>query len=349
MLNFTRTLMVAMLCFLGSNVFAQDLHYTQYNMDPIHLNPALTGNFEGTFRIGAIYREQWGAVITNDRFRTPSFFIDAPLFRGIGKNDWIGVGAAFLNDQAGSVSRNMSTIMGGLTYNIGFGQKGNTVLSLGGQAGYIQERWDLSEASFGDQLTSGATFSNDLNNINDANIGYVDFNAGITLASKLNDRTDFRIGGALMHIGQPLYTKFTAAGQTNVPTDQLDLARRLVAHGEFNADLTKKWTLSPTFLYTAIEGADEIVVQTMAGYHFNDAQDVTFRFGAGYRLGDAAQALLGFDYKGLRVGAAYDFTTSDLQSSSSRPDVGGFEIGAWYVAKIVKAPTVKPIIFCPRF
>lgn len=52
----------------------QDIHFTMYNMSPMTLNPAMAGKFEGTFRIGGIYRDQWASVIAN-QFRTPSAWL----------------------------------------------------------------------------------------------------------------------------------------------------------------------------------------------------------------------------------------------------------------------------------
>jgi hypothetical protein len=44
---------------------AQDLHFSQYFNAPILVNPANTGfNPDNDYRIGANYRNQWGAVGT---------------------------------------------------------------------------------------------------------------------------------------------------------------------------------------------------------------------------------------------------------------------------------------------
>ena len=76
---------------------------------------------------------------------------------------------------------------------------------------------------------------------------------------------------------------------------------------------------------------------------------MTLYVGPGYRMieNDAIEAILRFDYKQFRVGAAYDFNVSSLSSISNNK--GGFEIAVSYIAKIFKEPTVKPVIFCPRF
>lgn len=39
-----------------------DPHFTQYYVYPSWLNPALTGAFDGDYRISGIYRNQWGNI-----------------------------------------------------------------------------------------------------------------------------------------------------------------------------------------------------------------------------------------------------------------------------------------------
>ncbi|MEX2566596.1 MAG: type IX secretion system membrane protein PorP/SprF, partial [Cyclobacteriaceae bacterium] len=59
MKNTLRPIFILLFCFfLGSSVFGQDFHYTQFYAAPLNLNPAFTGAME-TMRIGANYRKQW--------------------------------------------------------------------------------------------------------------------------------------------------------------------------------------------------------------------------------------------------------------------------------------------------
>ena len=93
-------LQLSILCAFSSE--AQDIHFTHYTMSPLDVNPANTGQFSGTFRIGGIYRDQWFSFL-NGAYRTPAIYIDAPIMKGFGKKtkDWIGLGVRVLNDQAG--------------------------------------------------------------------------------------------------------------------------------------------------------------------------------------------------------------------------------------------------------
>ena len=98
-----RTLLLALSSVVFSlPIIGQDIHFSLFHMSPLTLNPAQTGAFSGTARIGGIYRDQWGSVI-NDQFTTPSFYIDAPVIRGFGKYDWVGGGVVSYTDKVGTL------------------------------------------------------------------------------------------------------------------------------------------------------------------------------------------------------------------------------------------------------
>ena len=63
--NFMRSkklLFLFSILFTGSALWAQDIHFTQFYMSPMTTNPANAGKFEGTARIGGIFRGQWASV-----------------------------------------------------------------------------------------------------------------------------------------------------------------------------------------------------------------------------------------------------------------------------------------------
>ena len=138
--------------------------------------------------------------------------------------------------------------------------------------------------------------------------------------------------------------------QINTPERSLsnkgfDVPTRLIAHGQVNMDLSKKWIFSPAFLFQKISSAREFELQGVGTYKFNP--DWKFRGGLGYRFGDSAQIILGALYKDFNVGFAYDIGVSS--TNSALKNIGAFEIAANYIFKILKKPSVDPAVFCPRF
>jgi len=89
---------------LFTQVSGQDIHWSLYNMSPLTLNPALTGGFLGTARVGGIYRDQAFNTTGTPGFTTPSFYADAPIV-SIGKRDWLGIGGMFFSDEAGTTTK----------------------------------------------------------------------------------------------------------------------------------------------------------------------------------------------------------------------------------------------------
>jgi hypothetical protein len=54
---------------------AQDPNFSQFFASPLTLNPALTGKFDGVFRIAGNYRNQWPTI--NNAFTTAT--VNGPL------------------------------------------------------------------------------------------------------------------------------------------------------------------------------------------------------------------------------------------------------------------------------
>lgn len=323
---------------------AQDIHYTLFNMSPLTLNPALTGSYEGTARIGGIYRDQWANVVSNS-FTTPGIYVDAPIIRGFRKNDWVGVGVMNVTDEAGRF--NLETTISGLSLAYHASLNKNSVLTLGVQAGRVQRRVNTQspfvrfEDSYDISTNNFSAPTQDLANIR-PNVAYTDINVGLLLRTKLDGNRSLEIGFSGAHINQPRYSLLNNSASSTEGTRR---PIRLAAHGQFHTPLQGKWSLSPTILVQTTAGAFEAVAQCWAGYEIK--KDIRLNLGAGYRIGDAAQILVGLDYEDLRVAASYDMNLSSLAAVSKT--VGGFEISAWYVLKMYKKPDIKPIIFCPRF
>ncbi len=79
---------IAVCCaFSFQTLQAQDVHFSQYYTFAQALNPALTGNFDGSYRVALIYRNQWSSFLNKNAFVTPGAAIDLPLFEGQLKKD----------------------------------------------------------------------------------------------------------------------------------------------------------------------------------------------------------------------------------------------------------------------
>lgn len=334
-----RKLLIPIVVFLTFNALrAQDIHFTQYYMSPTTLNPAMAGKFEGTARIGGIYRDQWRSVLGNNRYATPSAFVDAPIIRGFRKNDWVGAGFTFISDRVGAGALRTTVGKIGASYHLALNKKATTYVSIGADYGSVSRRVK-NDFLFEDEISMNLPTSQDETRLGmDPKTDWRDIGAGIILTSRLNKQMDFNLGFSMFHIGKP---------KSSLLQTQNKLPQRAVLHGQFNVALTDRWMASPAFLYQTMGGADEINLQGMGHYLLNPEKDIHVGIGIGYRFRDALNALAGLQYKNLRVGLAYDINTSDLTSATNGR--GGFELAANYIIKIYKPAKIKPKVLCPRF
>lgn len=362
-------LLLALLGTLGT-VQGQDIHYTLFNMAPLKMNPATTGNFYGTVRAGGIFRDQWYSIL-DDEYRTPSFYFDAPIIRGLRDQDWVGVGLQFVNDRVGLGNLRTSGALLSASYHYALDRRGNQILTLGVQGGSITRKLETRGFMAGDaqQLllegtnnaqstdpllqSSGSTGGGGRNQA-DLNGNYLDINAGIAYKS-VDPRagTELEMGLAVGHINRGDESFGMGSGNTggggnnNNRNDQARRPMSFLVHGRYLYPVNDKWSAEPTFLFQTMAGAgNNIILQGVAGYQFNE--QIKLRGGLGYRVGDSGQILLGAVIDELlQVGLSYDLNVSQLSGVSNYQ--GGFEIAASYIIRIYKQPEINPSILCPRF
>ena len=107
------------LCF-GQLILAQDQHFSQFFAAPLNVNPALSGAYEGSFRIGAIYRDQWRSALDNPistygvggDLRYPMDFLNSK------SNDFASVGFQFYGDNAALYDLNTNQLSIFLVLNV---------------------------------------------------------------------------------------------------------------------------------------------------------------------------------------------------------------------------------------
>ena len=58
---------------------AQDPNFSQFFASPLTLNPALTGKFDGVYRVAGNYRNQWPTI--NNAFVTKTASIDIGILK----------------------------------------------------------------------------------------------------------------------------------------------------------------------------------------------------------------------------------------------------------------------------
>ncbi len=329
----------------------QDIHWTQFTMSPLTLNPALTGDFEGTARIGGLYRDQYNFVRGQSPggkgFRTPSFFVDVPIIV-VRKNDWLSAGVALYADKAGTGGLTNTGFLASASYHLALDKKATKFLVGGIQFGSVSREFkDRTDLTFEDNILNGqlGPASIDFTKLPDEGQSYNATNFGLMYRAAVDKNTNIRIGAAAFYITQPNGTVTSGGGATG-SGGEFERPLKITVHGQMDRKLNDKLTIYPAFIFQNSAKVNEIALQAMGGYQLEfKEKELEAKAGLGYRVGDAVQILLGAAYDDWQIGLAYDLTVSGLTSVNNLR--GGFEIAVNKIIKIYKEPAVPPVIFCP--
>ena len=151
--NATVRFVMVLLCFsvYQRSCFSQDIHFTQFFTNPLILNPAQTGNFNGSYRVGFNFRGEWPWAIGsaspyNYHTETPS--VDFSFGENKITSGWMGIGFNFLNDEAGDGELTYRRFSLSYAYHQAFDKDHRYVLSAGVNASYIIRSIDFFEIVF---------------------------------------------------------------------------------------------------------------------------------------------------------------------------------------------------------
>ncbi|GGH74784.1 type IX secretion system PorP/SprF family membrane protein [Filimonas zeae] len=325
---------MSLLLVLGaSKLQAQvDPHFSQYYIYPSWLNPALTGAFDGSYRVSGIYRSQWGNVAKP--------FATSGLSAEFTTDKNINAGVSVLRQTAGDGGYSYTTAYGNVAYTgVKFGKEGFHRLHLGLQAGLIQRRFDRNKMTFGSQwnpitgfsgnTASGETFSRTSAAAFDAGAGVMYFDA--TPGKKAN----FYGGFSVSHLSQP-DDKFSASGKEKFPL-------RYTVHAGIRIMMSDVFSLTPNALYLKQRTSEEKMLGAYGQYSVSGETSVMA--GANYRFKDAISPYIGFTHKQWVLGASYDINNSDLSKLAGTSN--SFEISLSVVGiRSAKTPQVEFV--CPR-
>ncbi len=348
--SIVRLSLAAALVLSAPVVFAQDIHFTQFDMQPLVLNPAFTGMFDGQVRAGAIYRNQWGSVTVP--YVTFGGYVDVPLI--IESNgDYLAAGLQMFKDQAGDGNLSNTTGLLSLAYHKSFGQSEHSSndLAVGLQGGYAQKSVDLSRLYFGDEWLNGTWTKGQSQEYHlglGNSVNYYLVNAGVSFAHG-GDKVSYVIGAAANNLNQPN----DAIEKKQSSNNTLDM--RYTGELGINWIAGDRLSLRPAVLFQSQATATELIAGTEFHYALSTNPDgqsyenfsSAFYLGGWYRSGDAAMITAGVEFKGFRIGVGYDYNISSLNAANNGN--GGMELAIRYIAPSPIRFAKKRTIPCGRF
>lgn len=324
--KFTRKVAATLVLTAGAfSMQAQDMHFSQFNGAPMILNPALTGNFSGLYRVTGIFRNQWSSVTTP--YVTFGGSIDGPIKKDVAVDDYLSGGVSIYNDRSGDGNlANLSTLAS-LAYHKFLGEESKMSLSVGLQGGYTQKSIDLSRLYWQDEFKNGGFQPGTTGEQLNPKVKYFTANAGLSFGHAVSEKFGYQLGIAGHNLNQPNESLLKKAN------NEVGLGMRINAQLGAIIQGGERLSIRPAFMYQTQTSATEIIAGTEFLYIVGepDIRSVATGVfvGGWYRFGDAALITGGLEFKGFRVGFAYDYNMSKLKVASGGN--GGFEIALRYI------------------
>lgn len=288
----------------------QDPMYSQYMFNALAINPAYAGS-RNVISATALYRNQWSGI--EGAPRTGTFTIDAPT-----NNKKIGLGMQVYNDKLGIM--NTTGLVLSSAYRI---RMDEATLSFGLQGSVESYKANYSTVS----LDEGGV-SNDPAFIENVNRAKFNFGTGIYYNSD-----KFYVGIAIPKLYPNRLSKNSNAITDNPSKEEMHL---FITTG-FLFNLNDDFKLRPSFLLKAVRGAP-IEGDINATLWIKDVLGI----GAQYRTNaDISGSLQIQATQQIRIGYAYDYSTTKLQNFNS----GSHEIMLRYEFGFEKDKVISPRYF----
>ncbi|MBK6362310.1 MAG: PorP/SprF family type IX secretion system membrane protein [Saprospiraceae bacterium] len=347
---------IFLFCSISTIAISQDIHFTQFYMSPLNLNPAMTGVMNCKTRMIVNYRNQWAAVLKANAYNTYSASYDQKI--AVGREDYFGIGGSIWGDVAGA-SR-FGTTQGRLSLSYskkmaGYRKKAS-YLVIGADGALTQRSISEEDLRWPSQIASpGSGVGEPIAN---QNFLYADLAAGLLWFSVIDDYTNWYVGAAIHHLNRPNVSFF----RSNGGSETAELSSRFTVHAGLQYPLQKRISLLPFGVFLAQGPHREVNAGANVRFAMGPSRltNQSWEIGTWYRVGLKTNGKVGdeektslhsdalilstrFNYENFGIGFSYDINVSGLRQAN--PFNGAFEFSLIYN---ICGPENRGV-YCPRF
>ena len=308
-----RILMVALLLVLNSPfsvLRSQDIHFSQTDFNPILINPAYSGFFDGSGRFGLSYRNQWASV--SKAFQTIAATAECPIVRRRYHHDGISFGAILYNDRAGSLHYGTTAANAILSYYRALSNSNDNFLSVAAEVGFGQAGFRTDNLQMEDP-------SDDIS-ANSAN--FFSIGLGVAWFYQPNDDFYLKVGIAGRNLNEPDISYLTL--------DDAVIHRKFsfYSRAEYRAGST--FSILPVAALTLQNKYTEASIGCDAKFYLSESagHQLALSSGLHYRWRDAALVQFSVEYNAFIFALLYDANLSKLTPASK--SIGSFELTIVY-------------------
>lgn len=329
-----RCLVAILFLIAADRAQSQDIHFSQYLSAPFNLNPSLTGDFTGDYRLIANYRNQWKSITVP--FTTYGISGDMNKVGGVNN---LSAGLSVYSDRAGDSRLNTTIIQASGSYGYPLTLDSAHSIYFGLMPGLVRQQIDYSDLQFDNQydLQTGLYNSNlSSGELQDRQaVTYFNLSAGLRWNFTLAPRHKIDVGLGVFNL--------TNAGKFYLSEKTSDL-RRYNFHTNYQLKVWKKVDILPSVLYTVQGENENMIFGSSMRYLYSNS--TALHGGMWYRNDDAFYLTAGLTYQSLFIGFSYDINTSVLRDASDGQ--GAYELSIIYVIRKFK-PNRGKYLSCPNY
>jgi len=309
----------------------QDLHFSNWTMSPLNLNPAQTGMFEGDGRLIFNYRSQWRSVQVP--YKTFSFGGDFKLNKSLVRGTTEALGVIFNHDASGDGKYTTTDFKVPFNHLFSFRRDSGLTIAFGVLAGVSNVKIDPNKLSYDRQWDGDAYNKALLNGENFELLSktFADISLGTVIRKKFSQQWLVNLGYGISHINTPNISFYNTKGITLRP--------------RHNESLQLKYSFSniSSIMLEYYGNQQQKFRENLAGisyyYTIQPISGTTVNLGFFNRVGDALISTLGLQHHNMRLQGSYDYNYSPFKRATNGR--GAFEISFIYIY-------AKPKMFIPK-
>lgn len=328
-----KIIIIAIAIFIAGPSISQgiDPQFSSYYMQPLQVNPALTGVMESKWRMTTTFREQDYVIAQPFISGMGSFDINLPINAWAG-NIW-GFGINYIYDDQGDARIrnnriNLSASVGQYldpreehSISVGF-MGGIGTRSINYDNVYWESQW--IGTGFATFIGSGETLPAEAR-------GYFDLSTGAQYSYR-GEITNLNIGYGMFHANRPDNSLY-------IDTNEFRLERRHTVHGMLESRFTEDnmFALRPSFMFTRQGKINNLIFGSDFVFFFNEPtrttgkrKEYSMSLGLHHRWMKDVVGSIAFNLAGFYMGSLYDISVSRLSELNGYQ--GAYEIFIGYRA-----------------
>lgn len=254
--------------------------------------------------------------------------------------DMVGLGIVFNNDRAGDARYGTTQFYAKGSYIFLGNRDSSLIITVGANVGWVQVGFDYTKMTFDNQF-DGLQYNQSLGSGESfawTRYNFADVNLGLAVQYILHHRHRFTYGLGIHHVTRP-----------RIDYNGNDLSRLYVKgtnYLSYSSAISQKTDIIAEALLSTQGKNFELIPHVSLKYYTNRDLGQAILGGVCFRTKDAVVLRMGYNYKTLQTGVAYDVNISRFNAATNYR--GGFELFFTYVIRNKTTYTAKKRV-CPVF